>query len=363
MSTLPASEDRRASPEPFLPGSDDDRKRWIFALALLLGTWIPMACLIAVGWSDAPGVGLETAKAALVFVNSLHVAATIWLYVDRRFLRVMAQHRARYVYAPLAVVLASGTVFTLAGPEVQAYWMLVYWAWQAYHYGRQNVGIYSFASIAEGRCAERAARWPLELATACAICGTFQILGAEVSPGYLRALFENLYRVGAVAFAGVVVLGAFTYLRRIRESSPLQAAFFFTLLLFFAPIFLSTNPIVAFSSYAVAHGIQYMVIVSVLAGSLVVKDGRRGVSGRMTILLGGMILLGVAAYLKAAGWGESTLLLRGALDFAAGMVLGTAAAHFIVDAGAWRLSEPPIRAYMASRFGFLLGPARPGPRA
>jgi hypothetical protein len=37
------------------------------------------------------------------------------------------------------------------------------------------------------------------------------------------------------------------------------------------------------------------------------------------------------------------------------MALGTAAAHFVVDAGASRLSHATIRAYMAKRFGFLLG--------
>ena len=33
-------------------------------------------------------------------------------------------------------------------------------------------------------------------------------------------------------------------------------------------------------------------------------------------------------------------------------------AHFVVDAGPWRLREPSVRAYVAQRFGFLFETSR-----
>lgn len=333
-------------------------KRRLFTLALLLSTWIPIGCFIAVGFSDTPGPGLQVAKATLVFINGLHVAATLGLYVDKQFLRLIREERARYVYMPLALILGSGLVFALAGPVIQAYWLLIYWAWQAHHYGRQNIGIYSLAAIAQGRRVGRAERRALELATGCAVCGTLKILGMGVAPSYLHGLFEGFYRAGACAFVGVLGYGIYRYVTNRTEASLTQAAFFFTLLLFFAPLFLSSNVTVAFSSYAVAHGIQYIVIMTVLASSLGLNEGRRGVSGRMMILFAAVILLGGLVSLRDAGWGGYSGFVRSSLDFAAGMALGTAAAHFVVDAGAWRLSRPAVSAYMARRFGFLLGSPR-----
>jgi hypothetical protein len=137
--------------EGLLAGGGVGHKRRLFTLSLLLSTWIPMGSLIALGYSETPGPGLQAATAILVFVNGLHVAATLCLYVDRQFLRLVWGDRGRYVYGPAGIILGSGLIFGLATQELQAYWLLTYWAWQAYHYGRQNLGIYALTSLAEGR--------------------------------------------------------------------------------------------------------------------------------------------------------------------------------------------------------------------
>jgi len=60
--------------------------RRLFTLALLLSTWVPMAFFITVGSLGTLGGRLDMAKATLLVVGGAHVAATLMLYVDKRFL-------------------------------------------------------------------------------------------------------------------------------------------------------------------------------------------------------------------------------------------------------------------------------------
>ena len=51
-----------------------------------------------------------------------------------------------------------------------------------------------------------------------------------------------------------------------------------------------------------------------------------------------------------------TSLMR-IVDFIIGAILGATMAHFVIDAGAWRLSQTLQRTYIGKRFGFVF--ARP----
>jgi hypothetical protein len=164
---------------------DANLKRQLFTLSLLFSTWIPMAFFIAVGSFGTPNLGLQTTKTILLFLSGIHVPATLLLYVDKEFLGLIRENKARYVYLPITLSLGSGLIFAFGSPVVQAYLYLIYWAWQAHHYGRQNIGVYAFAAIAQGWHPHRAERRMLELTTVCGICGTFKILGMDIAPGYL----------------------------------------------------------------------------------------------------------------------------------------------------------------------------------
>ncbi len=49
-----------------------------------------------------------------------------------------------------------------------------------------------------------------------------------------------------------------------------------------------------------------------------------------------------------------TTLMR-FVDFVIGAILGATMAHFVVDAGAWRLSQSLQRMYIGKRFAFVFG--------
>jgi len=69
-----------------------------------------------------------------------------------------------------------------------------------------------------------------------------------------------------------------------------------------------------------------------------------------------------AADLKTLATVKDISVLGRSVDFLVGAILGATMAHFVIDAGAWRLSKMAQRAYMTRRFGFLLQ-HRPAPEA
>lgn len=347
--------------ERLAPSSSDQAKRQLLAVGLLLVTWIPLAFLLGVDVFGAPQGGLQTTRSILIFLGIVHVPVTLVLYTDRSFLRLVRESKTRYIYLPIALIIASGVIFTLGGVLVQAVATLILIGWQAHHYGRQNIGIYAFASMAQGWRPRPTERRLLDLTTLCGVVGTFKVLGSEQVPASLHGVFDLLFRASYAVFLGAACFGVYLYLKNRRDFPLGKAVFFFTLLLFFLPLFVSPGLDGAFLSYATAHGVQYILLIAVLALNFGTTDGRRDVSVRMVALTSVMVLVGFAgargADLKTIEWVSSHL--GGTLDFVAGTTVGLTIAHFVIDAGAWRLSRPSPRAYMTKRFGFLLGNRRP----
>jgi hypothetical protein len=61
----------------------------------------------------------------------------------------------------------------------------------------------------------------------------------------------------------------------------------------------------------------------------------------------GGVLLNLMSHLHGAG---------ALLGLFFGLYLGLLAAHFVVDAGIWRLREPFVRDFLTQRVGYLVGP-------
>jgi hypothetical protein len=202
------------------------------------------------------------------------------------------------------------------------------------------------------------------MATACGVCGTFRTLGVGIAPGYLDGISDALYRAGYVAFIGVLAYSIHVFLKNRKDFSPTKSLFFFTFVLFFFPIFLWTNLDGAFFSYAIGHGTQYMVFMTVLSSNLGRNGDRRDVSRSMMAVGAFVMLVGIIAYyatgLKGSDWAGGSATWNRLLDFMVGISVGTTIAHFVIDAGAWKLSQSSTRDYVARRFVFLFGDRSPG---
>ncbi len=346
--------------ETLTPAEGDDaaHKRW-FILGLLLTTWVPLALFLAFGQMTSFSTGVGSIRAIFLFLSTAHVPATLFFYTDSEFSGIVRSHRARYIYFPLALMLVTGVLVAFADATTLALVFLTFWGWQAFHYGRQNIGVYAFVSIAEKqKPASRLEKIAIDAGTICGILGTFKILGLNIAPAYLHGPLDLFYKAGLVGMILVAVFSLLVYFRNFKETTLLKSIFFFTLVFFFLPIWLSNNINVTFFSYAIAHGLQYLTFMSVVS----INSKPDGASafpyrsvGKFLLFL---LLVGFFFYraedLKAFETVRSSSVLLHSVNFLVGAILGATMAHFVIDAGAWRLSRVAQRAYMSRRFGFLL---------
>lgn len=319
-----------------------------------------MAFFISIGQMESPTFNLEQIKVILLFIGGAHVPATLFFYTDKEFYTLIGENKVRYLFSPIILIIIAGVLFAFSNPTVQAYLFLIFWAWQAYHYGRQNTGIYSLASIAqENRPPRRMEKLVLSLATLCGILGTFKILGMGVAPPYLHGFFNHLYQVGYYSFLAVFIFSLYVFVRHIRSASLTKTLFFFTLIFFFFPIYLSSNINVTFFSYAIAHGLQYFIFMTVVSVNSEPSGWRTKIGNAAKLILL-TLLVGLLFYrvadLKDVELIKNNVILTKSLDFVVGAVFGAPLAHFVIDAGAWRLSKSSPRVYMTKRFGFILDP-------
>jgi hypothetical protein len=145
----------------------------------------------------------------------------------------------------------------------------------------------------------------------------------------MRTLGIGLYVVSLVLMIRVVRREP-----RLRESVSLIAALVLGMA-FFLPAVAFRSVTVAFIPLAIAHGAQYIFMMSVLSGR-----SRRGWLAFLTMCILGVTIGSVLNTMSA--W---PLIL---------VVSGVTQAHFLIDAKVWRLSERKQRAIMNDRFDFLL---------
>jgi hypothetical protein len=333
------------------------RKRW-FLVSLLISTWLPIAFFVFLVPSRGAVSSLAGIKTVFLFLGTAHVPATLFFYFDRKFSVIIKRHAVRYIYVPIFLIVVSGLLFAFSNTITQAFILLVYWSWQAFHYGRQNIGIYAFASIAEtGTPPRKEEKLAIDFGTILGILGTFKILGTAVSPNYLHPAFDLFYRFGSIAFFAVPIFGLVIYIKFFKDTTFLKSCLFFTSIFFFLPVFISTDNNVGFLSYAMAHGLQYIIFMTVISATGTGEPmGSYSYKG-LVQLAGLLLIVGFAfwrvADLKEMELAKSSWAYARVADFSFGAVLGATMAHFVVDADAWRLSMERQREYIMKRFSFV----------
>jgi hypothetical protein len=348
--TISGSVEERSIGNPLL-------KRW-FLISLLLATWLPIAFFTLLAPAAGEVGSFAGIKAVFLFLGTAHVPATLFFYTDKDFAEIRQNHPFRYIYVPVLLIVFTGLLFAFASLLVQAFALLLYWSWQAFHYGRQNVGIYALASIAEtGRAPQKAEKFAIEAGTLLAILGTFKIMGTAVAPAYLHQGFDLLYQAGFVAFLALAVYSVAVYAKYYRDTSLFKTIFFFTAVFFFVPIFISTDNNIAFLSYAIAHGLQYIIFMSVISATSPYGKTRSFPYKSVATLLVLLLILGFAFWrvndLREIELVKGTWIFARTADFLFGAVLGATMSHFVIDASAWRLSMERQRSYIKKRFYFV----------
>jgi hypothetical protein len=108
------------------------------------------------------------------------------------------------------------------------------------------------------------------------------------------------------------------------------------------------SPYAAVGGMTIAHGLQYLLLLGLVAAGNPRSRGRAlRLAALGNIALAGGLAQSAASHLHGAG-------PAGRLLF--GGYLGAVMAHFVIDAGLWRLRDPFPRAFLAARAPGLLAP-------
>jgi hypothetical protein len=288
----------------------------------------------------------------LLFTGSaVHVAATAWLYTVPEIRAHVRSHPRRYVTVPVALVVGSAAVAAVLTPDAFVWLLLPFFAWQFFHFQKQNLGMAALAAAGFHAGSLRPGERRAIVAAGCA--GTAGLL---LRPELLELDVDHrlglLFPVAGLVFAATVAVGVVAVLGRPAEARPWQfLAVYATSLLFFAPVFVFDSPYRAVAGIVLAHGYQYLVILALLAGARTVAGSRVvGPALLLNIALLGGLALATASHLHDGSAGARALY---------GAYLGVTMAHFVIDAGIWRLRDEFPRRFLTSRLPYLL--ARPAP--
>ncbi len=156
-------------------------------------------------------------------------------------------------------------------------------------------------------------------------------------------------------FALAVAAGAAALARRPAAARPIGfSAVYLTSLLFGLPAFVFASPYAAVGGMTVAHGLQYLLLMSLVAGGTG-AHARPPRLARLALLanvaLIGGALLSAASHLHNSAQPDRLLF---------GAYLGVVMAHFVIDAGIWRMRDPLARQFVTQSLPFLTAsPPRP----
>jgi hypothetical protein len=223
---------------------------------------------------------------------------------------------------------------------------LGYTIWLLWHYQRQNWGIHSFISrVTSGERATELESWILRLAVVGGLLAGVKVLGFGLGTP-LSGFADDCFRAGAAvtALVPIGILVAVVRTPALRRA-PGRLLFLCVAGSFFAPVFLFDDNPGAFLSYALAHGLQYVVFMTWVASDGAREAARPGLATLVVSVFTLGLLLSVG--------GDNTLVREMDLLPLQGLILGITMAHFVVDAGIWRLRDEFPRRYMARAFPFL----------
>lgn len=331
------------------PGTTAEARWQLFVVLLLSATLVPLIFFPLSAHLHPNAVSVVAIAGFMNFLgSSVHVGATGFFYSDGEVRSFFRQNRWRYYFIPAALILGTGLTFSVADNETTAYLVLGYFAWQTYHYQKQNYGVLSFVAAATDRIRpsiiEKAI---LQTSVWLGILGlikTYHLAHNTMLERYASTIHQAAaYAFWSIPVLLVVAVASSGSLRR----NPLRIAFLAICGFFYLPIFLFTDPVAAVSGYAVGHGLQYLVFMYFVGAAKADRDLRIVGLTAIALIAGSVLTLMSDQTL----WGPPA-------KFVFGCYLGLVMSHFVVDAGIWKLREAFPRRYMSNAFDFVFSRGR-----
>ncbi len=247
---------------------------WLATSVVLTCAAVGAAVVLAPRAGGSPDAGL----AWMLFVgSSVHVAATGWLFTDPGLRAHVAGRRSRYLWAPVGLLATGALLAVTLNPRTMAWVLLPLLAWQLHHFQKQNLGQAALVTASLGLSSLR----PHERRAICTT-GAAGIAGVCAHPALLQ-LDVRLPLSGYLALAATLLLalgvaaGSYALARRPGSDRPATfCAVYGLALLFPLPIFLFTSPYAAVAGMTMAHGLQYLLLMGLLAAGTASSSPRRG---------------------------------------------------------------------------------------
>jgi hypothetical protein len=312
---------------------------WLWATVALTGGAFALTAAFAPAGSAGPARGLGW---ILLVGSSGHIASTGWLYSLPDVREYASQRRWRFRRIPVLLAVAGAITAAALSPGDMTWLLLPFFGWQFFHFAKQNLGVAALAATTPLTRTER---------RVIVTSGWAGAAGLMARPGLLQLAVNPrlgwLFPAAMAAFAGAAVTGTALLALRPRGGRPSGFCVMYLMAAWFSlPVFVFTSPYAAVGGMTIAHGTQYLLLVGLIAA----RSRRRGLSMAAlcnVVLLGGAAL-SVTSHLHGAG--PAGRLLFGAY-------LGAVMAHFVVDAGLWRLRDPFPRAFMRRHLPYLVSSA------
>jgi hypothetical protein len=337
------------------PRRDQAGQVWRWCTAALTMGAITAAVALAPPASAPPARALSW----LLFTgSSVHIAATGWLFTLPEVRAHARRRRVRYFWVPACLVTATAAAAAVIPPATASWLLLPYFCWQFFHFQKQNLGLAALAASScrvkpLGMIERRALRWS-GIAGIAALAAHPALLQLRMQWA-LGTVFprDALFPLAAAGFTVAVVAGLAALARRPLADRPGGFCVMYAVsLLFSLPLFLFGSPYAAVGGMTAAHGLQYLLLVGLVAGGVRHTARRLVRLGLLAnIALAGGALLSTASHLHGSGPAGRVLF---------GAYLGAVMAHFVVDAGLWRLRDAFPRQFLAGHLPFLV-PARAKP--
>lgn len=340
-----------------------------FLLFMALATIGPV--LLAVMHIAMPGdvgrMGGSTLR-MLELLAAPHVFTTLYLLVDVRELVGVPRPLLTLLLIPIALMAITAAVLIASPLWMVIAFMLFYTFFGMWHFGRQNFGVVAFATrISHRRPMDRFERHALNAGNIAGLLAGYHIfapvmftLKPQTWPLDLSGIdpFFSLLRYGGLAIYAVLIPCTIFYLvANWRKHEPMALAVFLGCVFFFLPTYLSADPLLVLVAWAVAHGLQYVLILGFhAAGRATGRPQRFSIWPLFlftAVVIGGVLLWRFSGQVQLDG---EDIEVRVAVSVVVALTL----AHYWVERYLWKFSSSERRAWLEQSFHFLSPPKATG---
>ena len=283
----------------------------------------------------------------LGWLSTAHVATTGFFYIDSNFSSHIKARPNRYVVAPILSIITCILLWGIIAKENHVYLWMIFISWLLWHYQKQNYGLAALVSnITNGDRLTILERKSIMLISVGSIIAVLRFKANELNLPFLTK--DSLYMLGLCIYLGAALscfYAIYLRLKRDNKRNLFSSMFIILSVIFFAPTFLSNGFFPAVTSYAIAHALQYWLMMSTLVITSRAQNGNiRSIGGFFVVV---MMIYGAIWFTRNPNIPEDII------NYMIGLQFGITVAHFIIDADAWKLSEKSQRNYIQERYDFL----------